>query len=271
MFLNKYYPFIFILFATLVLSSCIGNKKVVYFQEKTEVKIADSLLHPYNMEEYRIQKNDILEVKVYSTEKEADDLFNTNSGSALRRMGGGGQMMGAMDIFFFTGYTISDLGYIDLPVAGSVYVYNKTLTEAKKTISDSLSRYFNSLRLDVRIGGVRFTTLGEFNSPGKNLALQKQLTIFEAIAMSGDFTILAKRDKIKLLRQYPEGSKLFEVDLLDKNIINSPYYFIQPNDLIYAEPLKRRVLGFGTNALQTLTAVTSVLTTTLLLINLFQR
>lgn len=271
MFLSKYYPFVFILLATLFLSSCIGNKKIVYFQERTEVKIADSLIHPYSMEEYRIQKNDILEVKVYSTEKEADDLFNNNSGSAMRRMGGGGQMMGAMDIFFFTGYTISDLGYIDLPVVGGVYVFNKTLVEAKKIISDSLSRYFNSLRLDVRIGGIRFTTLGEFNSPGKSLALQKQLTIFEAIALSGDFTILAKRDKLKLLRQYPEGTKLFEIDLLDKNIINSPFYFVQPNDLIYAEPMKRRVLGFGTSALQTLTAVTSVVTTTLLLINLFQR
>jgi polysaccharide export outer membrane protein len=97
------------------------------------------------------------------------------------------------------------------------------------------------------------------------------MTIFEAIAQSGDLSTVAKRDEILLIRQYPEGTKLHRLDLTDRNIIHSPFYFIQPNDQIYAEPMKIREIGAGENASQSLALIISSITAVALVINIITR
>ena len=111
----------------------------------------------------------------------------------------------------------------------------------------------------MKLGGIRFSALGEFNAPGKRVVLQYQATIFEAIALSGDLTQLARRDKVKLIRQYPQGTKIHSLNLLDQSIIGSPFYFIQPNDVLYAEPLPQKSYGLGVNGAQTISTLIGVL------------
>jgi polysaccharide export outer membrane protein len=94
------------------------------------------------------------------------------------------------------------------------------------------------------------------------------VTIFEAIAAAEDLTILAKRDEVTLLRQYPEGSKIHKINLNDKNLLASEFYFIKPNDVLYAEPLKVREIGNTTNFIQTLTLLTTTVTAIALILNL---
>ena len=115
-----------------------------------------------------------------------------------------------------------------------------SLKDAKDVIDLEVAKLFKNYYLQVKLGGIRFSTLGEFNRSGKQVVLQNQATIFEAIALGGDLTSLAKRDEIKLIRQYPEGTKIHTINLLDQSIIGSPYYFIQPNDVLYAEPLPQK-------------------------------
>jgi polysaccharide export outer membrane protein len=119
------------------------------------------------------------------------------------------------------------------------------------------------------LGGIRYAALGEFRRPGKFVVLQDRMTIFEAIANEGDLTTIAKRDEVMLIRLYPEGTKIHRINLKDRQIIASPFYFIQPNDQLYAEPMKVRELGSGENAAQSLLLFTSLVTTGLLLVNLF--
>jgi polysaccharide export outer membrane protein len=95
------------------------------------------------------------------------------------------------------------------------------------------------------------------------------MTIFEAIANAGDLSTIAKRDEILLIRQYPEGTKLHRINLNDRMVINSPFYFIQPNDQLYAEPMKVREIGAGENAAQSILLIATTLTTILLVVNLF--
>jgi polysaccharide export outer membrane protein len=118
------------------------------------------------------------------------------------------------------------------------------------------------------LGGIRYSALGEFRRPGKFVVLQERMTIFEAIANAGDLNTIAKRDEVMLIRQYPDGTKIHRINLNDRQIIASPYYFIQPNDQLYVEPMKVREVGSGENAAQSLLLFTSILTTGLLLINL---
>jgi polysaccharide export outer membrane protein len=143
----------------------------------------------------------------------------------------------------------------------------KILIEQKVESFVKRGEYF----VRVRLGGIRYSALGEFNSSGKYTILQNRVTIFEAIANAGDLNTVAKRDEILLIRQYPEGTKLHRLNLNDRHLIGSPFYFIQPNDQIYVEPMKVREVGAGENAAQSLLLITSILTTALLVVNLFAK
>ncbi|HYG14799.1 MAG TPA: polysaccharide biosynthesis/export family protein [Bacteroidia bacterium] len=245
------------------LGSCVPNKRIVYFQEMEEnAAPVDSF--KYDRSQYRLQKNDIVSIDVKSPRNDEFVKFFTSSGptgqAAIGAQTGG-------DLFYVTGYTINDSGYITFPVIGSFKMEGLTTSEASFKLDSTLKTLQSDAQAIVRIGGLRISLLGEFSRPGKLVVMQNQLTIFEAIALGGDLTEVAKRDKVILLRQYPNGAKLHYLNVLDKNIVNSPYYFLQPNDLLYVEPLKRRAYGVGVNGLQTLTTTLSLITTTLLLLN----
>ena len=92
----------------------------------------------------------------------------------------------------------------------------------------------------VRLASFRITLLGEFKSPGKYDVYQSNINIFEAISLGGDMTDFAKRDKIAIVRQTPKGSKIVRVNLNDKRILESDYYYLLPNDIVYAEPIKAK-------------------------------
>jgi polysaccharide export outer membrane protein len=161
---------------------------------------------------------------------------------------------------------LNDNGIVELPVIGKVKIVGMNTENAKIAIENELKKIVrdNEYFVRVRLGGIRYSALGEFARPGKYTILQNRVTIFEAIANAGDLTIQAKRDNIMLIRQYPDGSKAYRVNLNDNNIMASEFYFIRPNDMIYVEPMKVRELGTGTNFLQTLQLLTALATLALL-------
>ena len=223
----------------------------------------------YDLPLYRLQFNDIIDVKIRTNEDFLKDGFGAPQGQQANMMQGG---MAGGDAFYMTGYTIDNEGNIRLPMIGEVKVSQLTLDEVRVKIENELKQYIKTdLDVRVKLGGIRFSTLGEVRRPGKYVVLQNQMTIFEAIAQSGDLTNIAKRDDILLIRQYPEGSKLHKINLNDRQIIQSPYYFIQPSDQIYVPPMKIRELGAGENAAQSLTLLISSISAIALILNLVTR
>ncbi|WP_375585578.1 polysaccharide biosynthesis/export family protein [Cyclobacterium xiamenense] len=155
---------------------------------------------------------------------------------------------------------------------GKILVRGRTIEEAKNAIEAELVKFVTTdVFVRVRLGGIRFSTLGEFRRPGKFVMMEERMTIFEAIAAAGDLTNLANRDQLILIRQYPEGSRMHQINLNDRNIIKSPYYFVQPNDLYYAEPMKVREIGAGENASQSLSLLISSVSAFVLILNLIVR
>lgn len=254
------------------LSSCISNKKLYYLQDQgneTSPGYATSERVPYEYKEYILQKFDIVEINIKTSVPEINPLFEiaSNSGGAMGMMGGG---QAGGDVFFMNGYTIDEQGEVELPLIGKVKLFGLTNEQAKEVIERELVKYVNeeNLFVRVRLGGIRFSVLGEFNSPGKITILQNRVTIFEAIAAANDLTILAKRDEIILLRQYPDGSQIHRINVNDKNLLASDFYFIKPNDVLYAEPLKIREVGNSTNFVQFLTLITTTITSVALILTL---
>ena len=250
-------PFLFFLAFT----SCVPTNKMIYLQ--AEEGQASELLE-YSRKEYRLQINDILDVQIRSTNPDVNALFNSGIAMNMNQNTQAGVQAGG-DLYYLTGYTVGLDGMIEIPFVGEIYVLGLTLDEASSNIHKEVSKFFKSFHLQVKLGGIRYSALGEFKIPGKKVVLQNQATIFEALAASGDLTEVANRTELRLIRQYPEGTKIHTINLLDQSIISSPYYFIQPNDVLYAEPLPQKSWGVGVTGAQTLSTVVSTLSTSLAL------
>src|SRR5690606_10147635 len=162
-------------------SSCVSNEKIIYLQnlEGQEPIPEDSLIN-YAFSEYRLQYNDIVDVQIQTADEGMNALFNvqpkgnTNIGQGISSTGG--------DIYYMTGFSLDKEGFIELPLVGKVNLRNHTLMEAKESIEQELQKFFinNDYFIRVKLGGIRYSALGEFRRPGKFVVLQDRMTIFEA-------------------------------------------------------------------------------------------
>lgn len=253
---------------------CISNKRVIYMQDLPKDRSVFEIGDMVNsrVEEYLLQYNDVVEINIKTSDPVLNQMLDINSmggaaaAGAGRMMMGGGMMLNNGDIFYLSGYTLNDEGIVELPVLGKFKLVGMNVDQAKELIEKELEKIVkgdeNFVR--VRLGGIRYSALGEFIRPGKYTVLQNRVTIFEAIANAGDLTVTAKRDNIMLIRQYPEGSKVHRINLNHKEIMSSEFYFIRPNDMIYAEPMKVREIGTGVTLLQTTQLLISLVTVVLL-------
>lgn len=219
--------------------------------------ILDSLIE-VTRNEYHLMVGDIISLDLRSTDPQLTQIFQpVIIGNA------GGASSG--DQNFLTGYQINEKGDVELPYVGFVAVVGLTLEETQQKIEKEISRFISEPYVLIRLGGINYTAIGEFNEPGQKWLRQSSLTIFEAIANAGDLTILADRMAITLIRKYPEGIKRHEIDLTDEKILTSPFYFIQPGDQLYAQPLPVRQLGVGVTGFQTTATILSLVSSALVL------
>ncbi|MGB1055476.1 MAG: polysaccharide biosynthesis/export family protein [Flavobacteriales bacterium] len=242
-------------------TSCVPVESLIYLQPDEDMA---EKVHMYDKQEYQLQTNDILDVKISSLNPEVNALFNASTMGTMQVAQATAQTGG--DLFYITGYSIDQDGKIDIPFVGKVDVLGLNLNEAHSAVNVKVSELFTNYHLQVKLGGVRFSALGEFNRPGKHVVMQNQVTIFEAIALGGDLSLVANREQVRLIRQHPEGTKIHSINLLDDSVVGSPYYFIQPNDVLYAEPLPQRSWGIGITGAQTLNTIVSTLSTSAALI-----
>lgn len=271
---NKFLQVLILATIAIISYSCVSNKKVVLMQELEESTgplVESSKKYAFQTEDYLLQVNDIVEINIKTTDPNLNLIFgavtNDNQNSAM--MGGG---QGAGDAFFMNGYTINGNGIVEIPLIGEVGLVGLTTDQAKEIVENEVLKYVNKNEffVRVRLGGIRFSALGEFNRSGKFTILQNRVTIFEAIAYAGDLNGVAKRSEILLVRQYPDGSQIHKINLLDRELLGSEFYILKPNDLIYAEPMKVRAIGGGNTLVETLTLLTTSVTAIALILTLVQ-
>ncbi|WP_291778947.1 polysaccharide biosynthesis/export family protein [Cecembia sp.] len=265
---------IFILFFLASCSfSCISNKKIVYLQNLPENEAIDlDTFIPYaKMEkQYILQPFDYVDIDFAAADEELIRGFEFQGARGAR--GGGGQRMGGGggDMFFFTGYGIDKDGYIEVPKLGKIKIGGLTEEQARDAVQGEINSFFKEdVLVRLRIAGVRFTALGEFQNAGNHVMLRDRVTILEAIAAAGEPSLLGKRNQLFIIRQYDEGTKIHEINLNDRTLLASPFYFIQNNDILYMEPMKIRQYGRADDLLGVVQIVTGLVLTTLLFVNLF--
>jgi len=249
-----------ILVASTLFSSCISIKRIEYLQQ--EVEKNDTIRTHFSSEliDYHLQPGDNLYIKVNSVLATSENIFaDDKSGSSSNYYSDAG--------IYLNSYLISKDGYIDFPFVGKVYVRDLTVEEAKDLISSIVKDYIKESTVVLRLALFNITALGEFSRSGQINIYQNKINIFEAVAMAGDMTSFARRDQVILIRKTSHGSKTKRLDLNDVSILESEYYYIQPNDILYAPPVKGKNFAF---AQFPYALIFSTISTTLLLINFFK-
>ena len=260
--MNKY-SFCLLVILGLVLISCVANKDLVYLQNKDNAEGA-AAVNPIVAKPYRLQTNDIISIQIKANDPKLVTMFTTYDMSSKTDTG-----------LYFDGYTVDDHGNIRIPILGELNVLGYTLEETRVFVEKKLlEEYFNkeaNIFVTIKLAGLRYTINGEIFSPGTKTLFQEKVTILEAIANSGDITMVGDRKAVSVLRRSPLGMELHDIDLTDRKAMQSPYFYVQPNDYIYIKPLKQKSWGTGKTgieSLSTIITVLSLLTTTLFFIKL---
>jgi polysaccharide export outer membrane protein len=162
-------------------------------------------------------------------------------------------------------------GTILLPVIGQVYVSGKTLEEIKNDLQVRVDVYYKDAIIDVKTAGIKINVLGEVNSPGTYTFYQNEVSIFDVLSTSGDLTELANREQIKILRHNNNIVSVHKLDLTSDALLSSEFYMLQPNDVLYVEPLRVKTWGVGQTGWQTFQTLLTTISSTFLIINYFNQ
>ena len=240
--MKKFFLPIVVLTIVVLLGSCSSGKDVPYFQNIDEISLAGSKGLYYA----KIMPKDMLTITVSTTDPAAAAPFNLSVGNTV---GASGQLSnGAGNL---QGYLVDNDGNINFPVIGHMHVQGMTKSQCQDMIREKLLPYMAATEnpiVTVRMSSYRVTVTGEVNRPGVIPVSTEKMSIVEALAQAGDLTVYGKRDNIMLIREDETGQKkMVRLNMNDANLINSPYYYLQQNDIIYVQPnsVKAKNAGIG--------------------------
>ena len=238
-------------------ASCVPQKKMLYLKDAQMA--AENLSREYVNDrsiDYRLQPGDNLYIRVMNTidERSAAALMGNNGGNT-------GSYLNSDASIYLQSHTLDDEGCIEMPLTGKISLKNLTVNEAKAKLQIELDKYVNQTTLIVKLSNFNLAILGEVNRPGNYKVYQTQINLFEAIAMANNTTSFAKNNEVKIIRQTDNGSEIVTVDISKADILESPYYYLKPNDIIYVEPLKIKQWGFTTFPYSTVLSVVTLAVT----------
>lgn len=234
---------------TVKFTSCITTHETNYMQ--TTKNFIPSYRDTVEYQDYRLRDGDKLFIQVYSIDEKTNALFNGSSNMSSQMMGGSGGE--SNDLYT---YTIDKNGEIKLPLIGAVVLRGKTIREAKGHLEKSIEPILKINSVDVRMVGRYFSIVGSGKS-GRFAFPREKVNIFQALAMIGDFSYYTDRSTIKILRETNKGNQIKVFDARSVDIMHSEFYYLEPNDVIFLQPMKSQFFGVSTFW----TALSTVVTT----------
>ncbi len=217
----------------LLMTACSGSKNVAYFQNSDYIDLSRS----EGLYDAKIMPKDELTITVSTVNPEAAMPFNLVTPSPYNQSTRSIYSSGALQT-----YLVANDGTINFPVVGNIKVSGLTKTACEQMIHDKIMKYINAAEnpvVTVRMSNYKISVMGEVARPGMFTIGSEKVSILEALAQAGDLTIYGVRDKVKLIRENDKGRKeVHTLNLNDADIINSPYYYLQQNDIVYVEPNK---------------------------------
>ena len=229
-------------------TSCGSVKNIAYLQNSDSISL-DRSQYLYDA---KIMPKDEITITVNTTDPEASLPFNLLMQNAYQQgrtlsSGAGGTLMP---------YLVDNEGCINFPVVGRLHVAGLTKRQCERMIQEKIKPFLSAAEnpiVTVRMSSYSISVLGEVAKPGSYLVSREEINIFEALAQAGDLTIYGVRDRVKLIRKDPSGKKeIHTLNLNDADIVNSPYYYLQQNDVVYVEPNKVKAQNSSVGSMTTL-------------------
>jgi polysaccharide export outer membrane protein len=233
------HPLLYLFGILLLTASCVSGKKITYYQnmEAVEQEAAEA------RKGLEIKPNDLLTVSVAAENLQAVQPFNLPV-IAMPSTGDATRMSGQPQL---QTYLVDSEGNIEFPVLGTLNVQGMTRQQLSRFLEESISKYVQKPIVNVRIANFQVTVLGEVNNPGTFSVPDEYLSLNKALGFAKDLTIYGKRNNVLIIRETEEG-KIYEyVDITDSNLLNSPFYYLQQNDVVYVEPNQAQKQGAAYN------------------------
>ena len=257
--------------------SCVNTRHLVYMQGKfdtarlSEIKLADPV----------IQKGDMLSIIVYSDNPQATAIYNqslvASAGSAGSTGSGSGGNENSMSSFqgstggspTSTGYLVDANGNIEFQGLGTLHVDGLTRTVLKDTLAIRLSDVLKNSYFNIRFLNYRFTMLGELTRPGVYSIPGEHISILQALGMAGDMTLYGRRENVLVMREVNGKRQYGRLDLTSPEIMGSPYFYLQQNDVVIVEPTKAKAAS-GDLTVRNVSIAATVVTALAVILNLIR-
>ena len=232
-------PLLFLIIMFIVTGSCVSGKKITYYQNMEALEQEAEAVE----KSLEIKPNDLLTISVAAENVESVQPFNLPvigipSTGDPTRVSGQAQLQT---------YLVDSEGNIEFPVLGTINVEGFNRQELSDFLKKEISKYVQNPIVNTRIVNFQVTVLGEVNNPGNFSIPDEYLSLNKALVFAGDLTIYGKRKNVLIIREGEEGKTYNYVDLTDSEVLNSPYYYLQQNDVVYVEPNHAQKQGAAYN------------------------
>ena len=254
-----------IILLALGLVGCSTRKKIVRYQDiddKVFVPLPEVNSHQV------IQVNDILDIDLKSLNPESVAPFSFDGGGAAGAAGGGANV----GFLKLDGYLVDANGFIEYPQIGKIYLKGKTTIEAQNTLKELLKNQVKNPNVKITLLNYKFTVQGEVKNPGTFEIIEENITLPQALGMAGDLTINGRRDNVTIIRHIGNERFVKRIDLNYTDWMDTPYYYVKQNDVIYVEPNGPRVksAGYITNIGAVISVISGILSLGITIIVLTQ-
>lgn len=249
----------------LILSSCLTKKKLTYLQytgtlDNTAAQVNDSRTS-VTPSAYKLMPYDNLYIRVITPDPQWSEIFNTVT------TGLGGAL--TEESAALSGYPLDADGNIEIPFVGKLNVAGKALSEVKVELDSIFKNYLKDASITVRLVNNFVSVIGEVRQPGRYPLTRDRINVFEALSMAGDMNDFSNRQKVQLIRPSPFGPIVKEFSLRDRSILTSEFYYVMPNDIIYAQPMKGRSLQMNSSVFSSIYSLILSSVTTIFVIYTF--
>jgi len=212
-----------LMFLILLFSSCLSQKKVLLIQDKGPIQ---QNFENTKKTAYQIQTGDHLYIKIYSLDPKTSKFFQTDLPTIMNPT-----------YLYLNSYLVDEQGFIDFSFVDRMQVKGMTIDEIKKKIQTSLNEYFKETTVVVKLVNFQISIIGEVHSPGSFTIDKDQINILQALALAGGTKDFGNIKKVTLIRQNIKGSEVHYINLNDKALLASDFYYLMPNDVLYVEPM----------------------------------
>lgn len=225
----------------LLLTGCTSYQKIPYLQDFETVNATEEVTAMYDA---HIRPKDLLTITVNTTDPEAAAPFNLTVQSAANS----NLTQWVTQQAALQQYLVDNQGNIDFPVLGELHLGGLSMNEAESMIREKLQPFLKETPIvTVRMVNYKISVLGEVAKPGTFIINNEKVNVLEALAMAGDMTIWGLRDNVKLVREEEDGKRnIVVLDLNRADIVKSPYYHLQQNDILYVSPNKTKAKNSDT-------------------------